>query len=391
MATNIENIRLELKCYAKKARLTNSTGSFLHAIKRCLNLVYGPERNHIVNIDEEYALIQTLNSLQVSIESINEGDDELYRKVLKAAKKMLTYQAIIHFPLITLTNSGNISHIIRDLYVRLNFSIDGKLKNTPEGVRATGTVAEILTGYVHSHLRRLEWDYMAFQEFCTGSGPINATIIDLKENFDPIQLQMLCNHINEMVCWESIEGVPYVYISEVKDKEGVRAGIIPRANPEITNGFINSFTILSAEQVAELFHFSYGNRLNITASEKLEEDLVRFLEQRNDCVPADIVFKDDSGYYRISSLDSSSNSSGPSLDTNRVIFKFKNISKRIKIIENDDVFQKRKYPNPGYTNDICMQFSKMFRTALGRKNRDEAERTHNYSRQSLAADTAPAT
>ena len=152
----------------------------------------------------------------------------------------------IHFPQITITNSYNRKHIIKDLYVEYLFnSKNGRLIEGPRYMRATISNLEYQTDYVHSHCSAHFRDYMSVSNsipreirdcryyafgVCTGSGPINNTIyclvgmvdfsttnrITYSNPFYKTLLTTLCLETDRIVRWESVEGGPYRLISNIK-------------------------------------------------------------------------------------------------------------------------------------------------------------------------------
>lgn len=131
------------------------------------------------------------------------------------------YSITILFEEITITNSFDKSHEIKDLYVRVCVLIkeDGSIRRTSElcGTRATITEAEYIIGYNHSHLRSsLNYDH--FETFCLGNGPFadlhyrlgNTTSYQTLDNWILFFL-----YLKDYVKWESIEGIPYVPISKL--------------------------------------------------------------------------------------------------------------------------------------------------------------------------------
>ena len=82
------------------------------------------------------------------------------------------YHYYIHFPLIEITNSRNLKHIIKDLYVRFQFRSNGELYEI-DGTRATFNQAEFESGYAHSHLSSLVVSDAAWGGFCFGNESIN--------------------------------------------------------------------------------------------------------------------------------------------------------------------------------------------------------------------------
>lgn len=153
-----------------------------------------------------------------------------------------TMNIIIHYPEITITNTFNLEHTIKDLYVRIPMFICNLRKtssgegsyNKPfikkiEGSRFTCNKLEYLSGYLHSHLnKRSKYDFCEeFYEFCIGEGPMTLLVGQLNELLSEIPtrsnnlkldlnlFELYFRHINNYVKWESLEGGPYIRIEKI--------------------------------------------------------------------------------------------------------------------------------------------------------------------------------
>lgn len=123
---------------------------------------------------------------------------------------------IIHFPEVTITNRDNMSHNIKDLFVRISMATHNSNLYIEEiqGGRTTYTYAEVSSDYSHSHLpgtyissvRPLPY----FNKFCTGLGHINDFIAEINAGeVTETNLTRLLVQIIGLVSYESIEGAPY--------------------------------------------------------------------------------------------------------------------------------------------------------------------------------------
>lgn len=156
----------------------------------------------------------------------------------------------IHFPQITITNSYNRKHIIKDLYVEYSFNpSEGRLIEGPKYMRATISNLEYGAAYIHSHCSSSFSDFLSITNsiprklqsciykaygVCTGSGPINNTMgllstmvgfdnttrIKYTDSMYKTLLTTLCLETDRIVRWESIEGGPYRLIANIKSSSG---------------------------------------------------------------------------------------------------------------------------------------------------------------------------
>lgn len=172
---------------------------------------------------------------------------------ISIAESMGIIKVYIHFPQITISNSLNLQHLIKDLYVGISFGKStGKLNTFAYG-RTTFSTLEYELGYVHSHVssspvsyiidfspEKLLFSDVQFSDVCLGSGPIATTINLLKnmvdwENKDityksslyKVLLSTLAVETDRNVRWESLEGGPYKRIEHINvNALSQRMGII---------------------------------------------------------------------------------------------------------------------------------------------------------------------
>jgi hypothetical protein len=149
--------------------------------------------------DMDFIITKSGNSLKVSITGI-----------------------ILRFPEVVIRNS-RVEHTIKELFVRIPLYINNNVLkvNSLEGGRMQQTYPEWSTGYFHSHLRRniISDPIMQppfYDVFCTGSGHINDFMANINgDGVSETRFTSLLLQIMSMVSWESIEGVPYVYIKDI--------------------------------------------------------------------------------------------------------------------------------------------------------------------------------
>lgn len=136
---------------------------------------------------------------------------------------------IIHYPEITIRNSEEKEHNIKDLIVHFNISESGFENNeglkvySPmdiKGTRFSTTYEEWFVGYRHSHLpsnkpKRFS-DCLYLSDFCLGDGTEIRDILEsMYVDFQSEMFEMFLHTINSIVEWESLEGVPYIKISSI--------------------------------------------------------------------------------------------------------------------------------------------------------------------------------
>lgn len=135
---------------------------------------------------------------------------------------------IIHYPELTIVNSENWSHDIKDLYVKVNIAASRHTLCLPYGARTTLTDYEAFFGFRHPHL--VTETTNRFSSFCTGTGNINKMTsrassalyklrtADIDEQ-DVITLELYLASLTAYVSWESLEGVPYFGLARLESRK----------------------------------------------------------------------------------------------------------------------------------------------------------------------------
>ena len=113
---------------------------------------------------------------------------------------------IIRFPKVTVTNEYDKSVDITELYAKVTFQDDGKMRGGLVMIRTEFTVMQYLSDYAHSHLPGIT-NYWANP--CLGTGPLERTIQLLRETFDINRWGLFCLELQKYVTVESLDGVPY--------------------------------------------------------------------------------------------------------------------------------------------------------------------------------------
>ena len=212
---------------------------------------------------------------------------------------------VIHYPEIEVINSHNITHTIKDLYIAIpificslrNNSDDEGEYNKPfihklQGCRFTCNQLEYLTGYLHSHLNT-KVKYLNcnnFNSFCIGEGPMTLLIGQLNELLSEIPtrsqnlkldlnlFELYFRHINTYVRWESLEGGPYINISQINN--------INTYSPAYNNQDINLkyiFDFFKDEIKNENLKFNFtieNNLINIVIDDNFYETVYNVLNEQ---------------------------------------------------------------------------------------------------------------
>ena len=140
----------------------------------------------------------------------------------------------IWFPKETISNSKGQKHTIYDLYIKVEF-IDSKFVDM-KTIRTSFTLAELSSGYSHSHSPSESYvqdaticKYTEERSCCLGTGPLGQLMGDY---IDSNILMSLCIYIEKWVRWESLEGGPYVRMEQIGNI-GLNTTSLPQSLPSL--------------------------------------------------------------------------------------------------------------------------------------------------------------
>lgn len=123
---------------------------------------------------------------------------------------------IVYFPTVTVTNEYDKSINITQLWVKICVLEAGTILGTFEMLRSEYTIAQLLSGYSHSHINIRDcYNIKRWAKPCLGVGPIRSTIISLSEYFDEELWKLFCYELSKYVTVESVSGVPYIRLESV--------------------------------------------------------------------------------------------------------------------------------------------------------------------------------
>lgn len=138
--------------------------------------------------------------------------DEFLRTYMDNASPCI----IIHFPEVKVTNENNRNTIIKDLYVKIKFYVNGLMKWGFFMIRSKYSYEHFYNKYIHSHVPILNYSELNnFKGACTGTGPINNTINTLNSNYNLDILRLYCLELDNFTKIESLAGGPYIRLEEL--------------------------------------------------------------------------------------------------------------------------------------------------------------------------------
>lgn len=124
---------------------------------------------------------------------------------------------LVHWPYVTVTNENNRSVQIQDLYAKVKVCLNGTIPYEYRGFtlcRTTFPKEQYLSHYLHSHTPSF-YGVPSFENPCLGTGPINNTIMDLKNTYEEALWMLFCQELALYVTVESLSGGPYIRMESI--------------------------------------------------------------------------------------------------------------------------------------------------------------------------------
>lgn len=132
---------------------------------------------------------------------------------------------LVHFPHVRVTNEHDRFVDINHLWAKVKVMYNGTLNGGFTLNRSEYTLLHFRSHYMHSHISDIPtYDFIQFQNPCTGSGPINGTISVLNRDYDEDMWNMFCLELSKYVTVESVAGRPYHYLERL-GTNGMEAGM----------------------------------------------------------------------------------------------------------------------------------------------------------------------
>lgn len=161
------------------------------------------------------------------------GSNHIKEFIIFSKFKITKIYLVVRFPEITIRNSRRGKLDLKDLFIRIPVTVShgsrgGMEFMNPEGARSTISISEYSSGYAHSHLTSIGYSRVIekknksticwYSGFCLGSGDIVSMLSQLNADYDIDYLRLLIHHLETYVSWESIEGNPFIRLSNAVEK-----------------------------------------------------------------------------------------------------------------------------------------------------------------------------
>lgn len=194
----------------------------LKEIKQIVEEFFG-EENVDFNIPSYY-LYKTMVKKLLKKDTINLDTLALDDCCLEAMRTLFE-GFLIHWDTVTVTNEFDDSEKIFDLFVKVHMK--GAHIQEFSMAKTTFTQRQYKANYVHSHVPRNNG--IGFAQPCLGEGPIRETISTLNTTYDSQIWGLFCQELDSYVKTESVVGVPYIRMSNIKIYDSVEEGTINNA------------------------------------------------------------------------------------------------------------------------------------------------------------------
>lgn len=260
---------------------------------------------------EKYLTASFLNSL----DKIKRYLDLMLSRVFKHNYDITINQSsreinvVIFYPEITVTNSLDLTHKMLDVYLTLCFSYSHNTFNLKRFslFRGKFTPAEARLNYFFSHINhsyvnigQLAWD----SAWCLGSTAFKNYIFKCYDIMYPTDVLFLISQFHSYLSWESLEGVPYKRISDIKPFKTKIInidtldydfnGIVKKVKKRLPNftyiftfendSYVTKLTLETIERIKQIIKLTNPEYcfLNINGeSVEIEEDFLETTEIRN--------------------------------------------------------------------------------------------------------------
>ncbi|HEY4062303.1 MAG TPA: hypothetical protein VGM30_10405 [Puia sp.] len=322
----------------------------LTKIKLTLNRVFGEANNQIIR-----------ENLVSQLQQGSPYREEFSAYFASVVKKLIRYKVILYFPELIIANAQGNSHVIKDIYVSFHLTTTLRLHGDLQGMRTTFSKNEWVSEYTHSHLNDR---CTKFSNFCTGTGPINDVTNALREEYDEINFEMFCYQIQSYLAYESIEGTPYEYISNI-GTDTIVVALDDQYLPQLSYIYTHFLNTHSIDDIRSHLRIVVSKRIDVDPTDNFEKELAKYLKRlkgmassangplRNVPLTHLFAYKTSDGKYTNITSETSITY------TPEVLITFKGEKKKLSIINPPEIEDKNLYyANPSITRYICSRLSR---------------------------------
>ena len=175
----------------------------IYAVYDVFKEFFGSDRVDLQGLKSREEFISSYSSLLSNVANLH-TDSEIN-----------DFCVLVWFPEVKVTNEYNKSITIYDLYARVSIDSLGRCTGLRMN-KATYTVEQWKSRYIHSHLPRLNYDKpQLFNTPCLGLGPLLYTKEKLYGICSLDFWLLFCSELEDYVTVESLNGGPYIRMEEV--------------------------------------------------------------------------------------------------------------------------------------------------------------------------------
>lgn len=174
--------------------------------------------NHLLGIYEDLLVGNASNRLLFTESNIELFKD--YYRILLPSKfiEKLNASILIRIPETTIKNKLNETQKIYDLFFKINIS-----NNNPDKIELNRTTFQknhYYSSYMHSHANKD--NFLRWATPCFGNGPIKTTLEACRTRGTEANIFSLCLEIERYAQIESLDGGPYIKMSQIRDSALVK-------------------------------------------------------------------------------------------------------------------------------------------------------------------------
>lgn len=159
-------------------------------------------------------------------------------------------QFLIKFDSFIIQNNKGENHLIKDLFVKLEYNITYKIFTSLKGIRKTLNYSEYKSNYGQSHLD----GHVNWSKFCLGEGEISTfwNSIQMRDNPDlEKDLRGFLYTLYPYLMWENLDATPWRYIQNIKQDQRVQSDNTVPLTPELIKEILNKNDISDSIQLNE--------------------------------------------------------------------------------------------------------------------------------------------
>lgn len=217
---------------------------------------------------------------------------------------VLYYEIVIHVEDFNITNSLELTHPTKDFFIKFIISIDSSTGRfalrSPSVTKRTFNIKDFYSNgnmrnypYIQSHVHPEDIDNTWYAGICYGQTPLREAVNRHTGNYKPIEdLNIFILNFIDFMKWESLEGIPYVSISTLKNPKPVISLLHSQRQTLKKKAFERLFSKYSIEELTANCGITFKDN-NITLDPNFYTTLTSLIEEVFD--ESEKVYVDEQG------------------------------------------------------------------------------------------------